>query len=206
MELQSLPLVADPADSAGRLEFDRVYEEYRPRILRYLTRLAGEPDAEDLTQLVFVKVSQALPDFRGESALSTWIYRIARNAAADWRRSASRTQAIHRELTGGMSDAGGAELSEETPSTDEALIRGEMQQCIRGVIDELPDSYRDVLALRELDGLSNAGIAEALGLSLATVKVRLHRARGQLRATLAARCELSRDSRHGFGCESKGAT
>ncbi len=205
MELHASPLVADSAGSAGRLEFDRVHEQYRSRIHRYLARLVGALDAEDLTQLVFVRVSQALPDFRGESALSTWIYRIARNAAADWRRSVSRTQAIHQELAGGMSDAGGAELREQPPSADEALIRGEMQQCIRGVIDELPDSYRDVLALRELDGLPNAAIADVLGLSLATVKVRLHRARGQLRATLAARCELSRDGRHGLGCERKGS-
>ena len=205
MELYASPRVADPADSAGGIEFDRLYEEYRPRIHRYLIQLVGALDAEDVTQLVFVKVSQALPDFRGDSALSTWIYRIARNAAADWRRSVSRTQAIHQEFAGGMSDTGAADLGEEVLSTDEALIRGEMQQCIRGIIDELPDSHRDVLALRELDGLPNAAIADELGLSLATVKVRLHRARGQLRDILAARCELSRDGRYGLGCERKGA-
>ncbi len=75
-------------------DFGRIYTEYQPRIRRYLARIVGEHDAEDLTQSVFLKLSQALQKFRGESSLSTWIYRIATNTAADW----VRTPAVRWEI------------------------------------------------------------------------------------------------------------
>ena len=66
-----------------------IYESYHPRISRYLTRLVGQSEAEDLTQEVFLRVSRGLPDFKGDAKLSTWIYRIATNVAADRLRSRS---------------------------------------------------------------------------------------------------------------------
>jgi RNA polymerase sigma-70 factor (ECF subfamily) len=74
---------------ACALEFQKIYDTYQPKILRYLTRMVGESDAEDLTQDVFVKVNKALGDFRGESKVSTWLYRIATNVAMDRMRSPS---------------------------------------------------------------------------------------------------------------------
>lgn len=202
MEQHGASLAFDPAKPARELTFTQIHEEYRPRIQRYLARLVGPLDAEDLTQLVFVRVSQALPDFRGDSSLATWLYRIARNAAADWRRSTSRMARMQEELLAASAGARDAELDAAAASADEALIRREVQQCLRGVIAKLPDSYRDVLALRELDGLPTAAVAEALGVSLAAVKVRLYRARERLRDVLAANCHVSRDA-DGLGCESK---
>lgn len=204
MASDAAAVMANPAAPGHALTFERFHQEYRPRIHRYLTRLVGALDAEDLTQLVFLKASQALPAFRRDASLGSWIYRIARNAAADWRRTATRAAALHAGFAAEMGTAGGAELSTPSPTPDDALIRREMQQCLRGVVHELPDAYQNVLTLRELDGLSNAAIAEVLGLSLATVKVRLHRARGQLRDVLAARCHFSRDGRSGLACERKG--
>jgi RNA polymerase sigma-70 factor (ECF subfamily) len=191
----STPFAAAPA-------FEQVHEEYRPRIRRFLTRLVGPVDAEDLTQLVFFRASQALPGFRGDSSLATWLYRIARNAAADWRRSASRTARLHEELMAGNGTAAAVEPAAATVPADDALMRREVQRCLRGVIARLPDADRDVLALRELDGLPHAAVAEALGVSVPAAKVRLHRARARLRDVLAANCNLSRDS-DGLGCESK---
>jgi DNA-directed RNA polymerase specialized sigma24 family protein len=69
------------------LEFQSIYDTFRPKILRYLTQLVGEDEAEDLTQTVMVKVSQGLLNFRGDCSLSTWIYRIATNTALDKLRS-----------------------------------------------------------------------------------------------------------------------
>ena len=204
MELHASPLLVDEPTSSARLDFDRIHEAYRARIHRYLSRLVGPLDAEDVTQLVFVRVSEALPAFRGESSLGTWLYRIARNAALDWRRSAARTEAVHQELAEGVTGPRDSARGEESPSVDEALIHREMQQCLHGVIAELPEAYRNVLALRELDGWHIDAIAEALGVSPATVKIRLHRARGRLRETLTARCDFTRDGL-GLGCERKGA-
>ncbi len=74
------------------VEFEKIHEAYRAKIFRYLTGLVGEQEAEDLTQDVFIKVGQALKTFRGEAQLSTWIYRIATNAAIDKTRSSSFRQ------------------------------------------------------------------------------------------------------------------
>jgi RNA polymerase sigma factor (sigma-70 family) len=78
--------------SCDERDFQRIYETYRPRIERYLTRMINEYEAEDLTQEVLVKISQALPSFRGESQLSAWIYRIATNAVIDRMRTVSYRQ------------------------------------------------------------------------------------------------------------------
>jgi RNA polymerase sigma-70 factor (ECF subfamily) len=182
---------------------DRLHEEYRPRIHRYLTRLVGLLDADDVTQLVFLRASQALPEFRGQSSIGTWLYRIARNAALDWRRSRSRALATHEALVSERTHVSSAEPDDTVLPADEVLVRREMQQCLRGVIAEMPAADRDVLAFRELDGMPTAEIADELGVSLATAKIRLHRARGRLRSTLTDCCTFTRDGRHGFGCERK---
>ncbi len=197
--------VADLVQPDAVRTFDRIHEDYRPRILRYLTGLVGSADAEDLTQLVFLKVSAALSDFRGDASLATWMYRIARNVALDWRRSASRAAEVQGQLAN--SEQTETEILADDDSTvlgpDEALMQRDMQHCLGRVMQELPDPYREVVTLRDVDGLSNADVAGTLGLSLATVKVRLHRARGRLRRTIADRCQVSRDGRRGLTCERK---
>ncbi len=202
------PILSLPrAPKAGRaMAFDEIHAAYRPRIHRYLSRIVGPEDAEDVAQLVFFRASQALPDFRGESSLGTWLYRIARNAALDWRRGRARARATHEVLAWERIPLGGAEQDDPAPPADEALVRREMQECLRGVIAEMPEADRDVIALGELDGLPGAKVAETLGVSLANAKIRLHRARGRLRATLTDCCTFTRNGRHGFSCERKGPT
>jgi RNA polymerase sigma-70 factor (ECF subfamily) len=87
---------ANDSRDGGQLDFQNVYVEFHPRIQRYLNRLLGPNEAEDVSQEVFAKVSQALPQFRGDSSISTWIYRIATNAAYDRLRSPSFQRAIAR--------------------------------------------------------------------------------------------------------------
>ena len=201
---------AEDISSGTGLEFERIVEDFQPRIRRYLARHVGEADADDLTQTVFVKGSQALNNFRGESTLSTWIYRIASNVAADWRRSTSGRQGIHQVLAEASSDEGWAVQARwkqaDPPVTDQVLIRREMNQCIRQVIDGLPIDYRNVIILSDIDGLRDAEIAGRLGVSLAAVKIRLHRARGLLRKAMEAHCDLYRDARLGLACDAKGRT
>lgn len=193
--------------SVSEHDFGRLYTEYQPRIRRYLARLVGEHDAEDLTQTVLLKVSQALKDFRGESALSTWIYRIATNTAADWMRTPSFRRAIESAPLEVPFDGERAEhVAEEhggLPRADQVLVRREMNQCIRQVVDGLPAHYRDAINLSDIDGLKNAEIAERLGVSVDTVKIRLHRARAMLRKAMETRCELYRDERLGRACDVK---
>jgi RNA polymerase sigma-70 factor (ECF subfamily) len=181
----------------SELEFQRIYADFQPKILRYMGRMVGEREAEDLTQEVFVKVDRALDGFRGESSLSTWLYRIATNAALDRRRSPSFQRSAPYSLaddageTGDEAETAGREarVGEGAPSAEQQLIRREMSECIRDFVERLPDNYRTALVLSEMEGLKNGEIAEVLGVSLETVKIRLHRARAKLRKELMAHCD-----------------
>ncbi len=182
------------------LDFQSVHDRYRSRVLGYLTRLVGPAEAEDLTQAVMLKVSEALPGFRGESSVSTWIIRIATNAAMDRLRRKSPVVAV--EASDGV-DEGEGPPEPGTASVEAEAIRGEMSACIREFIERLPDNYRSVLQLAELQGLGNEEIAGRLGLTVGTVKIRLHRARARLRKDLEAGCNFDRDGEEGLACERK---
>jgi RNA polymerase sigma-70 factor (ECF subfamily) len=181
--------------AAGGTDFQQVWEAFQPRVRRYLARLAGAGAAEDLTQETFLRISQALGGFRGESSLSTWVYRVATNVGLDWLRSpasrVARQQVSPRVLT----------LLGTPPAVEQEVAREEMGQCIRGFIEQLPEDYRSVLVLSELAGLPDRQIAAVLDLTLETVKIRLHRARTRLREILERECTLSRDERNEFSCE-----
>src|SRR5512138_2087961 len=164
-------------------EFAPIYESFQPKILRYLTRLIGAAEAEDLTQEVLIKVHEALPDFRGESQLSTWIYRIATHAALDRLRSSSYKQAVQScsaETETEVQDRD-AVTGERTPLLEPQIFRKEMSECVQGFIQKLPENYRVVLVLSEFEGLKDHEIAETLGISKGTVKIRLHRAKERLK-------------------------
>jgi len=176
------------------MDFDKIHEEFRGPVLRYLSRLVPESDAEDLAQEVFVKVSGGLAGFRGDSKLSTWIYRIATNTALD-RLKSPAGRAEHEEP--------GDELpSGETP-VDKRLEQEQMSECVQRVIDELPPDYRVAIVLSELGELSGPELAEVLGITEGAAKIRLHRARERLRELLDKRCDFVRDERNVFCCVPK---
>jgi len=177
------------------LKFEAIHEEYRPKILRYLTRMVGEDEAEDLTQEVFVKVHRALSGFKGDSKLSTWLYRIATNTALDRLRSPSfrRTGACMPLTEESMMEERetGRQIvvaEREDTAPERLAFRQERVDCYRGVLDALPVNYRTVVALSELGDLAVDEIARILGLTPATVKIRLHRGRERLIRELKAHC------------------
>lgn len=177
------------------VSFAEVYAELQPKIRRYLSRMVGRTEAEDLAQEVFARVSQALPGFRGDSKLSTWVYRIATNAAYDRLRTLSAQPARPALLQILNAPA------DPPPGVDQELARQEMSECVRRYIDELPPDYRSVLLLSEDEGLSDKQIAEALGVTVGAVKIRLHRARARLKAAFDSGCSLYRDERNELACE-----
>ena len=183
----------DPEATGKSDLFRTLYEANCDRVHRLLARMAGPQDAEDLTQIVFAKAAAALPQFRGEAQASTWLYRIAANVASDWLRSrAAREAKLAPHAPDGPDSAMTAALADPQPSPEQRLARKDMQDCIRGEIGKLPAGSRDVLLLGELAGLSDEEVAQTLGISRANAKVRLHRARGQLKTAIAARCEFYR--------------
>jgi len=192
---------------SAEIRFQQVYNEYQGKIFRYLARMVGENEAEDLTQEVFVKIGQALETFRGESSLSTWIYQIATNAALDrlrrpFNRHAGEKLLPVEAITETKEDEN-IWTGELVASTEQRVIRQEMNGCIREIIQMLPETYRSVIALSELEGLSDSEIADILGLTLQATKIRLHRARAKLRKELTTACIFYRDDRHEFACDRK---
>ncbi len=171
---------------------DDVLRDYAPKIYNLARRMLGsELDAEDVAQEVLLTVFQKLPSFRGESALGTWIYRITVNAALRYRERRARRAAreVRDPLEGFDADGHHAvpvrHWSVAPDAPDAQLVNEETQRLIEQAIAELPDVYRDVYVLADVEGLANAEIGELLGLSLPATKSRLHRARLLMRDALA---------------------
>ncbi len=199
--------------SDDKLDFQNIYQTFHPKIKRYLSRLVGESEAEDLTQEVFVKVNQKLKSFRGEpGTLSTWLYRIATNVALDRLRSPSFQKMVRNRSSNDSileakvtTEVNVVWMGQKATSVEQQLIRKEMNECIRDFIEKLPENYKTVLILSELEGQKNQEIAQILGLSLDTIKIRLHRARAKLKEQLEIHCNFYRDERNELACDLKSA-
>jgi RNA polymerase sigma-70 factor, ECF subfamily len=189
----------------SELRFQKIYEEYHDRICRYLQRMVGEGEAEDLTQDVFVKIGRGLESFRGESQLSTWIYQVATNAALDRMRSSRREfgKRISMEEISETENDKDIWTGEQKASTEQTVIRQEMNGCIRNIIDTLPDTDRLVILLSELEGFKDGEIASIIGLGLRATKIRLHRARVKLKNELNKACEFYHNEHNEFACDRK---
>jgi RNA polymerase sigma-70 factor (ECF subfamily) len=159
------------------------YETRVYSLARGLTR--NEADAQDALQETFVSVFRNIHRFKGDSSLSTWIYRIAVNSALMQRRGRrkhDRTVSIDDYLP--VFDGDGhrvAAVPDWHPAVDELLLNKELGGLLRRWIAELAPEYRAVLVLRDQEGLGNEEVAATLNLSVAAVKSRLHRARLYLR-------------------------
>jgi RNA polymerase sigma-70 factor (ECF subfamily) len=186
---------------SNQLELQNIYSEFQPRILHYLSRLVSVSEAEDLTQEVFIKVSQGLNMFRGECQLSTWLYRIATNVAMDRLRSPAYQRVV--ETADADVDDVGIWMAEKTLSVEQHITRDEMCECIAKYVKKLPGNYRSVVVLSMMEGFSNKEIAEILKLSLETVKIRLHRGKVRLKLELEANCNFSYDEDNEFVCDPK---
>lgn len=191
-----------------KLEFSYIYDEYHEKLLHYLQRMIGKEDTEDVTQEVFVKIDKGLKDFKGESSLSTWVYRIATNAALDKLHSRTYRQ-NKRKISLSVEDEESEtkekdiHAQEKELSAEREAIRDEMNECIREFVDKLPENYRTVIILSELKDLKNQEIAEILGISLDAVKIRLHRARIRLKEKFEAGCEFYYNESNELACDRK---
>lgn len=186
-------------------EFKEIYDEYYQKIIQYLTRVAGPNDAEDISQDVFDKISRNLRKFRGQSKLSTWIYRIATNTAIDRLRSAAHKYSKgHTTFEEAIdAEAQNVWVAHKDTAADQTLIRKEMSECVIEFIDNLPPDDRTVIVLSELEGLANKEIADILEISLDNVKIRLYRARAKLRIALKDGCDFYHNEQNVFACDQK---
>jgi RNA polymerase sigma-70 factor (ECF subfamily) len=168
-------------DPPSAEQFERIVEEYSDRVYSIGLRICGsERDAEDALQETFVAVFRGLGAFRGDAALSTWIYRIAVNAALQIRRAHPVDDRILVELP--EPD----EVEDWSGRTPESQAeQDELRDRLEQAISQLPEEMRLAVVLRDVQGLSAAEAAEVLSIGEAALKSRLHRGRLLLRAVLA---------------------
>ena len=158
--------------------FDLLVLKYQHRIMKVLSRyMYDQHEVQDLAQEAFIKAYRALPNFRGDSAFYTWLYRIAINTAKN------HLVAQGRRPPSGDIDAADAEQYEgesalkEYASPERELLTDEIQKVVAMAIDELPDDLKTAITLRELEGMSYEEIADAMDCPIGTVRSRIFRAR-----------------------------
>ena len=183
--------------TADAAPIDTVLAEIAQPVLRYLQRYVGDRSlAEDLQQEALLRISRGLPGFDGRSSLRTWAFAIANRVAADHFRRPERRQQI-------------VELDEAQDAVDpdrdigERIVADAMNQCVRQVIDSLPENYRAPLILYDLEELSIEQTAEICQCSVANAKIRLHRARRRLKEALQRQCAFYRDDDGVYRCDRK---
>ena len=170
--------------------FEKLVSRYQARVYRLVWRLTGsEGDAKDVLQETFLAAYRGLSGFRAESRFSTWLYRIATNAALMHRRARARRPAESLEAFLPRFDADGRFCAEPADllaasRADEILDRKKLAEKARIGLDRLPDIYRDAFVLRDLEDMTTAEVAEFLGIDAAAVRQRVHRARLMLRGYL----------------------
>lgn len=188
------------SDCVTTLDPQVLFAEYHQRLYRYALSLLHVPaEADDAAQETFVRAARQLESLRNGQALTAWLYRIATHVCLDRLRQQARDKTL--EVADDADDF--EQVETDAPSLEQIIERSDMCACVQRYLDDLSDSYRAVILLHDLDGLTGPQIAELLGVSLATVKIRLHRARVRLRAQLEAGCAFSHDERDVLVCEPK---
>lgn len=167
-------------------DFEALVHRYQRQIVSYVFRIIGDYDAAlDVTQETFIKVYNSLDKYSTEFKFSTWLYRIAHNAAIDYlRRNSVQSQSIETENTDGTYQL---QLVCSQPGPEKVRERSEWRAELQDVIRSLPASYRELIVLRHSKELSYDEIAAVTGLPLGTVKNRLFRAREMMREILLER-------------------
>jgi RNA polymerase sigma-70 factor (ECF subfamily) len=180
---------------------------HREAIHRYIRGIVRDAAvAEDLTQETLLRGHQKLATLEDPARLASWLYRIATNICYDRFRQApslDRIRSLDEEAVNDPALGGSSTLSDAGPRLDNVMEQQEMSACVQRYLADLPDSYRAVILLHDEASMTNPEIAEMLGVSLATVKIRVHRAREKLRTALRNACSFSADDRGVLVCEPK---
>lgn len=185
---EKLAALAAAGDAAA---FEMLVSRHQARVYRLAWRLTqSEADAQDVLQETFLAAYRGLQSFRGASRFSTWLYRVAMNAALMHRRQQSRRRTEPLDAYLPRFDENGQHAAEPADlriasRADEILDQKQLAQRAREGLERLPDMYRDAFVLRDLQELSTDEVAELLGIDRAAVRQRVHRARLMLRGFLS---------------------
>ena len=165
--------------------FETLVLAYEKSVYNITLRMTGNSeDASDMTQEAFIKAYNSLQSFRGDSKFSVWIYRIATNVCLDFIRSRSRKPTVSLSVADKDGDEVELDVADESQSPEQLLDRQMTRESVRRGLETLTPEYRQILLLREIQGLSYDEISQCLGLEVGTVKSRIFRARKKLCAFL----------------------
>lgn len=175
----------DAAQSGDKAALLRLLEQHQAQIYRFGLKLCRDPeDAKDVLQETMLTVARALPGFRGQSSLSTWLYTIARSFCAKRRRRSK--YAPEPETSWEDAKHQVERVADRAHTPYDALADKQLERAVQAAIDGLHPMYRDVIVLRDMEGLPAHEVAQVLGLTVEAVKSRLHRARKLVRDELLA--------------------
>ncbi|HEU0230612.1 MAG TPA: RNA polymerase sigma factor RpoE [Burkholderiaceae bacterium] len=166
--------------------FDLLVLKYQRKIMRLLSRMIRDPsEIEDVAQEAFVKAYRALPQFRGESAFYTWLYRIAINTARNWQVANGRRPSTPTTIENEDGETFSQIDNLTDISTPESMLASrQVVETVNAAIDALPEDLKTAIVLREIEGLSYEEIAESMGCPIGTVRSRIFRAREAIAAQL----------------------
>lgn len=185
--------------NGDRDAFNLLVLKYQRKVSRLVGRLVRNPDeADDVVQEAFIKAYRALPQFRGDSAFYTWLYRIAVNTAKNHLVGQGKRPISLSELTSNDGDEESFELpvvSTDNNTPEAELMSKQVAEAVNRAVSALPEELRTALNLREIDGLSYEEIAEAMNCPIGTVRSRIFRAREAVAAELRPLLNLSPDRR-----------
>ena len=154
---------------------------YQKQVYHLALRTVGNPeDAADMTQEAFLRAYRAIGSFRGDSKLSVWLYRLTQNVCIDFLRSRGRKPTVSLTVENEADEVQELDVADDRFDPEEQYQRKALRDAVRRGLDALPEEYRAILVLREINGLSYAEIGEQLQLEEGTVKSRLFRARKKL--------------------------
>jgi RNA polymerase sigma-70 factor (ECF subfamily) len=166
--------------------FDMLVMKYQLRVSKLVARFLRNPsDVPDVVQDTFIKAYRALPNFRGDSAFYTWLYRIAINTAKNHIVSQSRKASSSGIDAQEAEDYGASEWLKDYMSPEREALAGELAIVVRQAMSELPDDLREAISLREIEGLSYEDIATVMDCPIGTVRSRIFRAREAIDNKLA---------------------
>jgi RNA polymerase sigma-70 factor (ECF subfamily) len=167
--------------------FSRIIEKYQDKTFRYVySKFNNYHEAMDMTQEIFIMTIEALPSFRRESKFSTWLYSIMVNYCKNYKKKNRRMNVVSLNVSRGDEEYD-MQLPDERENPEDAVVMNDSLRIVREEIDKLPDDYREILVLRDINGLSYNEISEILDLNLSNVKVRIHRGREFLKNRLNSR-------------------
>lgn len=179
--------IIDRVLAGEREAFSGIVKKYQDKTFRYVySQFNNYDEALDITQEIFIMAMEALASFRRESKFSTWLFSIMVNYCKNYRKRSSRYNTISIHNTPGEDDFD-LQIPDERENPEDEVINRDSLRIVMEEISKLPEDYREILTLRDIEGLPYNEIADILNISLSNVKVRIHRGREFLKNRLFAR-------------------